>query len=383
MGRHLKLCIIAGERSGDLHGSTVVSHIKEAVPDAEIFGMGGKRMKEAGVEVIHDMTEIAVVGFLEVLKNFGTFRSIFYDLLRVVDERKPDAVILIDLPGFNLRFGPRVKELDVPVIYYISPQTWAWGKRRIKKMKRFIDKFYVILPFEVEFYRREGIEAEFVGHPLVDVLKAEYSREEYRNLLGIGKEEKLVALLPGSREHEIERILPLMIETARQIRRNVPDTKFVVPAASEYLKKTALEMICRFDMEMDVRTGNVYDIMNASDAAVVSSGTATLEMGWFGVPFVLVYRMAFLSYFIARCVAKVDRIGLLNILAGRTIATEYIQRDARPENVADEIIRFLLNEEAADQKRRELLHVRKLLGRGGAAKRVADGIIEFVNSRRR
>ncbi len=379
----MKLCMIAGERSGDLHGSTVAAHIKKQAPDTEIFGMGGARMREAGVEVIHDMTEIAVVGFLEVLKNLGTFRSIFHDLLRVVEERKPDAVILIDLPGFNLRFGPRVKSLGIPVIYYISPQTWAWGSRRVKKMRKFIDKFFVILSFEVEFYRSEGIEVEFVGHPLVDVLKTEYAREEFRGMLGVREDEKLVALLPGSREHEIERILPLMAVVAKEIRRSVPNTRFVIPASSENLRKMALAIIARFDVEMDVRTGSVYDIMNASDAAVVSSGTATLEMGWFGVPFVLVYRMAFLSYIIARCVARVDKIGLLNILAGKTVATEYIQGNARPKKVAEEITRFLLDKNAAEQKRRELLHIRELLGAGGAAKRVAEGTIEFVDSRRR
>jgi len=374
--------MIAGERSGDLHGAMVASQIKSADPDAEIFGMGGARMREAGVEVIYDMTEIAVVGFLEVLKNLGTFRSIFHDLVRHVGERRPDAVILIDLPGFNLRFGPRVKKIGIPIVYYISPQTWAWGKWRIKKMREFIDKFYVILPFEVEFYRNEGIEVEYVGHPLVDVLKTEHSREEFRGKLGVGDGEKLVSMLPGSREQEIERILPLMITTAQRIRNEVPGTKFVVPAASEYLKDMVLSMISVSDVEMDVRTNNVYDIMNASDAAIVSSGTATLEMGWFGVPFVLVYRMSFLSYLMAKVVAKVDKIGLLNILAGKTIVTEYIQRDVRPGDVAEEITRYLIDEKVAEQKRSELLCVRDLLGESGAAKRVADGIIEFIHSRR-
>ena len=381
MGRHIKLCMIAGERSGDLHGAMVASQIKSAYPDVEIFGMGGARMREAGVEVIHDMTEIAVVGFLEVLRNLGTFRSIFHDLVRHVDERRPDAVILIDLPGFNLRFGPRVKKMGIPIVYYISPQTWAWGKWRTKKMREFIDKFYVILPFEVEFYRNEGIEVEYVGHPLVDVLRTDHSREEFRALLGVGDGEKLVSLLPGSREQEIERILPLMISTAQRIRHELPDTKFVVPAASEYLKDKVLSMTSASDVEMDVRTNNVYDIMNASDAAIVSSGTATLEMGWFGVPFVLVYRVSFLSYLMAKCVAKVDMIGLLNIMAGRTIVTEYVQRDARPGDVAEEITRYLIDEKAAEQKRRELLCVRDLLGESGAAKRVAEGIIAFVHSR--
>jgi lipid-A-disaccharide synthase len=382
MGSHLKLCIIAGEHSGDLHGSTVASKIRGKVPNAEIFGMGGARMRNAGVEIIHDMTEIAVVGFLEVLKNFRTFRRIFHDLLRIVKERKPDAVVLIDLPGFNLRFGPKIKALGIPVIYYISPQVWAWGKRRIKKMRQFIDKFFVILPFEVDFYRNEGIRAEFVGHPLIDVLKTKYEHNEFRKIIGINENEKLVALLPGSREQEVKRILPLMIDVAQIIRRSIPDARFIIPAASDNLNMMMHRMVSEYSIGIDVRTGDVYDIMNVADAAVVSSGTATLETAWFGVPFVLVYKMSSLSYFIAKRLAKVDRIGLVNILAGRDVATEYIQRQAIPEKIAAELLHFLQDKDAALEKRRELMRIRELLGGGGAAQRVADGIIEFARARR-
>lgn len=373
--------MIAGERSGDLHGSMVALKIRERIPDAEIFGMGGVRMKEAGVEVIHDMTEIAVVGFLEVLKHLHTFRGIFYDILSLVKERKPDAVILIDLPGFNLRFGPKVKALGIPVIYYISPQVWAWGKGRIKRMRKFIDKFFVILPFEADFYRNEGIEVEFVGHPLVDVLKTKYDRDDFRRKLGVREGEKLVALLPGSREQEVGRILPVMVNVAKEIRRCISGTKFVIPAASKNLTMLIHRIISEYSIDMDVYAGEVYDIMNSSDAAVVSSGTATLEMAWFGTPFVLVYKMSFFSYLVAKCVAKVDRIGLVNILIGKDTATEYIQRAAVPGKIANEIVRFLEDENAAQEKRRELLKVRHLLG-GGAAERVAEGIIDFVRSRR-
>jgi lipid-A-disaccharide synthase len=382
MQSHLKLCMIAGERSGDLHGSMVASKIRERIPQAEIFGMGGDRMRDAGVEVIHDMTEIAVVGFLEVLRHLRTFRSIFYDLLRVVKERKPDAVVLIDLPGFNLRFGPKIKALGIPVIYYISPQVWAWGKSRVRKMREFIDKIFVILPFEVDFYRREGIKAEFVGHPLVDVLKTKYERNEFRAKLGVHDGEKLVAFLPGSREQEVGRILPLMINIAKDIRNKVPNAKFIIPAASKTLTMTIHRIISQFSIDIDVCVGDVYDIMNSSDAAVVSSGTATLEMAWFGTPFVLIYKMSFLSYLIAKRVARVQKIGLVNILAGKDIITEYIQRAAVPDKIAEEIILFLQDENAAQEKRRELLIIRRLLGGGGAAQRVADGIIDFINSRR-
>ena len=381
MGRNLKICMIAGERSGDLHAAEVASQILKSSPSAEIFGMGGKRMRDAGVEIIHDMTEIAVVGFSEVLKHFADFRRVFHDLLDTIEKRRPDAVVLIDLPGFNLRLGPRVKALGIPVIYYISPQVWAWGKRRTRKMRTFIDRFFVILPFEVDFYKHEGIHAEFVGHPLIDVLQAACTPREYRTKLGLDDHAKLVALLPGSRKQEIERILPLMIESAKRIREHVPDSTFVIPAASDYLKQLIEDSLRGHDLQMLVRTGETYDILNSADAAVVSSGTATLEAGWFGVPFVLVYRMSLPSYLIARSVARIDRIGLLNILAGETIATEYIQGNAKPGVIADEICRFLTDEELARKKREDLLRIRGLLGTGGAARRVADGIIEFINTK--
>lgn len=375
----MKLCIIAGEHSGDIHGSMLAKKIKEMAPDIELFGIGGMRMQEAGVEIIHDMTEFAVVGFSEVIRHLRKFRKIFKEILFHIKIRKPDAVILIDLPGFNLRLGPKIKELGIPVLFYISPQVWAWGKSRIKSMRRFINKLFVIFPFEEEFFKKEGIDVEFVGHPIVDIVKTRYSRQEYRKIMGIRDNEKLIALLPGSREQEVVRILPILLKTAYKIREKLFDTRFIIPAASSYLYDLIHDIISGKNFHIGICIGDVYDVLNSSDAAIVSSGTATLEAAWLGTPFVIVYKMSSLSYFIARCLAKVKSAGIVNILAGREIVREYIQGDAKPSKIAEEIIKYITDENVAREKKEEYLKIRGLLGTGNAAQRVAEEVVKFLS----
>ncbi len=376
-----KILIIAGERSGDLHGSEIVKILKGKTPGIEFFGIGGEKMRRHGVETLYDLSDIAVVGFFEVFKNFRRFRTAFHSLLKIAAERHPDVAILIDLPGFNLRFGPKLKELGIPVIYYISPQVWAWGRNRLQKMRLFVDKMLVIFPFEVDLYKQVGIDVHFVGHPLIDRLKVNLTAKQFRERFDIKNSEKIISILPGSREHEINRNLPAMIQSARLIRKKFPGARFFLPAASEKLKNVAQKLIDKSNLRIDTLQHSVYDAMNASDAAIVSSGTATLETGYFGTPLVILYKMSPLSYLIAKRLVTIPNVGLINIVAEKKIVPEYIQRNAKPEKIASKIIEFLTDKELSDATRSELLEARNKLGPPGASARAADAIVKFLDTK--
>jgi lipid-A-disaccharide synthase len=372
------ILIVAGEHSGDLRGAELVSALTAREPALVCFGLGGERMRRAGVELVHDITEIAVTGFAEVLRNLPRFRRVLRDVVRAARERRPAAAVLIDFPGFNLKLAKKLKALGVPVVYYISPQVWAWLPGRVKKMARCVEKMIVIFPFEEAFYREAGIDVEFVGHPLVDVLKPDVAPEAFRAQLGLAADQKLVAILPGSRRNEVAHNWPVMRGAAERIAteieaRGLPAPRFVVPLAAPGLR--GLVDVRGASADISLLDGRAYDVIHAADAAIVCSGSATLETGCAGTPLVVMYRTSALTFWIARRLVRVEHIGMINILAGERVAPEYIQRAARPEPIARDIVRFLTDEAHAAATRAKLLAARTKLGPPGAAGRAARAVL--------
>ena len=374
-----ELLIVAGEHSGDVRGAELVTALGALDGDLAVFGLGGERMRAAGVELVHDITEIAVTGFAEVLRGLPRFRRVYRDVVRAARARRPAAAILIDFPGFNLKLARTMRALGVPVIYYISPQVWAWLPGRARRMARCVDKMIVIFPFEEAIYRRAGVEVEFVGHPLVDVLKPTVPPAEFRARHGVPDDAKIVALLPGSRQNEVGRNWPVMRGAADLIATQVVHTRFFVPLASPSLRD--LVTLEGRGADIAVLDGQAYDVIHAADAAIVCSGSATLETGCAGTPLVVMYRTSALTYLIARRLVRVEHIGMINILAGERVAPEYIQRAAKPEPIARDIVRFLTDEAHAAATREKLLAARAKLGPPGAADRAARAVLNFLARR--
>lgn len=345
----MEIAIVAGEVSGDIQGGRLV---KELGPGIKIWGIGGRHMRGAGVELVCDITELAVVGFWEVLKNYRRIRNVFYRILKEIETRRPAAIVLVDYPGFNLRLARKVKPLGIPLIYYISPQVWAWGKGRIKQIRELVDKMIVIFPFEKGLYEKEGVPVEFVGHPVVDVLSNRASRrDEFRKELGVKPGERLIGILPGSRSQEIKRHLPVFLKAVKRIK----NIKFVIGA---------------------VNVDRAYDIMEASDLILTSSGTATLETACFGTPMIVIYKLNWLTYFFIRQMISIPYIAMVNVIAGKRIVPEFVQSKATAKNVAKEAVRIL---EDSSIMREELSQVKQKLGDPGAVKRAARIICEAIS----
>ncbi len=294
----------------------------------------------------------------------------------LLESRRPDVVVLIDYPGFNLRFARRVRQRGIPVLYYISPQVWAWNMRRVKKMKRCVDRMKVVFPFEVDIYRNEGIDVEFVGHPLVESLKAPCLKEEFFRRHGLDPRKRLLGLFPGSRMQEIENILPVMLDAAEEIRRT-HDVQVAVGIAPN-LGADSVRPFLRAYPAVAALEHATYDLMRWADAAIVTSGTATLETGWFGTPMAVVYKTSPVTYFIGRLLVDVPYIGLVNIVAGKKIVPEFIQRDLTSGHLVDAIAKILDDPGYADSVRRELRVIREKLGGPGASARVVDGILALA-----
>jgi lipid-A-disaccharide synthase len=368
-----RVMLIAGEPSGDLHGAGLVRELKRKRPDLEVYGIGGDGMARAGIELLYHIRQLSFMGFAEVLKHLPTVRSVGKALEDVIVRRKPDVLVLIDYPGFNLRFARRAKARGIRIFYYISPQVWAWGKRRVTQMKGLIDKMFVVFPFEVEIYRRAGIEVEFVGHPLLEAIGDLRIADGFRERFGISKEKKLLGLLPGSRVQEVEKILPTMALAAATLQREF-NCEVAIGMAPN-LQEDLYHQIVSLHQGFHLVSGATYDLMRNADLAFVTSGTATLETACFGTPMIVVYRTSLATYLIGRALITLKTIGLVNIVAGRQIVPELIQGKMTRRNLVKEARRVLLDATVAQQMRTELLAVREKLGTAGASARVADQVL--------
>lgn len=369
-----RVMMVAGEPSGDLHGAGVVRELKRRCPRSEVFGVGGDKMKDEGLEVVFPISRLSFMGFVEVVKHLSVVRELSSTLERLLDERRPDVVVLIDYPGFNLRFARTVKRRGIKVLYYISPQVWAWHKSRIKTMRRLVDRMKVVFPFEVEMYRREGIDVEFVGHPLAEHIGAQSTRDAFYRTHGFDPAKKLLALLPGSRRQEIDTIFPTMLRVAQRLREH-HDVHVAVGVAPNLGSEAYRRMAG--DGAVHLIEHATYEVMAHADTAIVTSGTATLETGWFGTPMMVVYKTSPLTYAIGRALVGVPYIGLVNIVAGKKIVPEFVQHEMNETNLVREAERQLSDAAYARRLRDELAVIKSLLGPPGASARVADGIIEL------
>jgi len=366
----IPIFISAGDPSGDIAGSNLIRSLQLREKNIKFLGLGGKAMRELGQEQIVGPDKLAVLGFWEVALKYLFFRKLMLETVSLIEKEKPKAIILIDYPGFNLRLAERIKRLHIPIIYYISPQIWAWGEGRIKQIAKLVDMMLLILPFEKDIYDKAGVKNQFVGHYLLDDIDCKYIKAPY----DINSHQ--IALLPGSRPQEVERMMAVLIKTADILHRD-KKWRFVVAGVkgkidySKYLAGT--------DAPIEIVKGRTRDIIASSRLVITSSGTATLEIGIIGRPMVVIYKTGWITYMLARCLVKLDKIALINITAGKKIVPELIQAKATPENIAGEAQRILNDHELSQQIVRELSIASDLLGPPGASQKAAEIIRGYVN----
>jgi lipid-A-disaccharide synthase len=365
--------MIAGETSGDLHGAGVARSLRARRPEIDLYGIGGDAMQREGVELIFHCSRLSFMGFLEVVKNLPTVLRVERTLLRLLKERRPDIVLCIDYPGFNLRFARKAKARGIKVLYYISPQVWAWNRKRVKTIKEVVDRIKVVFPFEVEIYRAEGVDAEFVGHPIVERIGASCIRQAFFQRNRLDPSQKLLGLFPGSRRQEVDRILPLMLQAAEELRSGRP-LQIAIGVAPN-LGADLIRSHIPGDAHVTLVENATYDLMQYSDAAIVTSGTATLETGWFGTPMVVVYKTSGTSFLLGRLLVDVPYIGLVNIVAGRKVVPELVQGEMTRENLVQEVAPLLDDPARGNAMRRELAVIKSKLGGPGASDKVALAVI--------
>jgi len=369
---HKRIMIVAGEASGDLHGGNLVRAMQEKGQGLSFYGVGGERMKSAGVDLYADAADMAVVGLTEAVFKLPALLRVMRHLKASFKTERPDLVILIDYPDFNLPLARAAKRRGIPVLYYISPQVWAWRKGRIATIKKKVDRMAVILPFEEAFYRKAGVDVTFVGHPLLDEVRKKYSRQEALNRFGLRDDATTVGILPGSRRSEVARILPEMLRACSILEGKISPVQFVLPLAGTLAPDFVRNILRQFPVAVNVIRDGVYDVVAVADAAMVASGTASLETALLEIPMVVVYKVSALSYAVGRRFIRVDHICLPNIIAGRRVVPELIQDEATPERIASEIRELVVGRGKAMEMKAALAEIRKKLGAPGASRRTAE-----------
>lgn len=378
----MQLLIVAGEASGDKHGANLVRAMRAERPDIEweVFGAGGGDMREAGVDLIADVRELAIMGALEVGRALGKFLNVFRQLCDAARTRRPDLVILIDWPEFNLRLAKKLHRDGHRVVYYISPQIWAWRSYRIHAIKRHIERMLVILPFEADYYAHRGVDVDYVGHPLLDSVKVTAPSAEFRNRHGLDAARPVVAMLPGSRHSEVKYILPPFLDAAKFLSRKRPELQFLLALAPTIARD---DLIGELPDSVKPVYGDTYNAVAAADLAVVASGTATLETAILGTPLIVVYRASALNWLLFRPLINVPYVGLPNLIAERKIAPELLQDQLNSGRLAQEITDLLDDRSRLNEQRLALSEVRCRLGEPNASVRAARRIIELLEERTR
>ena len=377
-----RIMIVAGEASGDMHGARLIAALKEQAPGAQICGIGGPELTRQGVEILYDASQLAVVGIVEVISHFRFIREAMRALEKRLREQPPDLLILIDYPDFNLILAKKAKRLGIPVFYYISPQVWAWRSGRVKTIKKLVDRMGVILPFEQEFYRKFGMNVDFVGHPLMDAVQPTRSREDFLHSLGIAPESTVIGILPGSRKREIAGMLPVFLAAAKRMQEQMrPKPVFVLPLAPTLSEEDLLANgLADAGVEVRVVRENRYDLMGACSAVMAASGTVSLELAILNVPMVISYRVSPLTYFLGRRLIKVQYASLVNLVADREVVPELLQDEAVPEKIADATMRLIENQAERTRMLAGLAEVRERLGGPGASERSARLALNLARS---
>lgn len=370
------IMIIAGEASGDVHGAKLAHSIKNRSRDIFLFGVGGIAMKTQGVQILVDIKTLSVMGITEVLAKLPSIYRAMTIVKKALNRLKPNLLILIDFPDFNFHVAAAAKKLGIPVLYYISPQIWAWRQNRVHKIKRLVDHMAVILPFEAAFYRKHRVPVTFVGHPLLDGNMPAPDRLPAATHM----EEPVIGLIPGSREKEVTTLLPVMLQAAAIIKRTLPTSQFLVSCAESIHTDLVLTIVSQYAsaFEIEIVKGSIGKVFKQSRMVIAASGTVTLEAALFGMPTVIIYKVSPLSYWIGKRLIKVKHIGIANLIANKELQPELIQDDASPQGIADTVIATISDPERLKHIGNELLRIRDLLGGAGASDRVAGIALDLI-----
>jgi len=383
----LRIMIIAGEASGELHGAGVVAALKASRPGIDLFGIGGDRMEQAGCELVYHIERFSVMGITEVVRHLPFVRRALHRLDGLLESRRPDVLILIDYPDFNLRLARKARSRGIPVLYYVSPQVWAWRPRRIHTIVKLVDCMAVVFPFEVDLYEKAGGKVAFVGHPLLEVLESRQTRAGFCADAGLDPDRMIVGMLPGSRNMEVGSMLPAMVGTLKKVQRDLPGVQGVIGLAPTVSRSDlAAHLAGKARLEDDASSvpvveNSTYEVMNHADLLLVASGTATLESACFGTPLLVLYRMSRLSWWIARRLVNIPDIGLVNVVAGRRIAPEFLQDEVDPKVLSPVVMDLLREPEKRRAMTRELREVRERLGSPGASSRVAELALNLADGK--
>lgn len=375
-----RVVIVAGEASGDAHAGRMIKALKNQRPDIQVSGIGGDALREAGAEIFTDFSELAVMGLVEVLKRYRQIKAIFNQLVERLSKDKPDLLILVDYPGFNLKLAKKAHKLGIPVLYYISPKVWAWRPGRVKTIRRYVDHMAVLFPFEQTLYEDAGVPVSCVGHPLVDAVKSELTSSEAKRQLNINPEHRVLGLFPGSRRSEVESLLPVMLQTAERIHQRHMDLEVLLPLAPGLDMAFLQPMLSQSKLDIKVVKGDFYDVTRSCDAIVAASGTVTLEIALMGVPHLLVYRVAPMSYRILKRLVKIPYVGLCNIVTGQNIITELLQDEVTVENLDKQLTELLTNPQAKNRAEKIRQQVLEALGPAGGADNAAQLIVNVLET---
>jgi lipid-A-disaccharide synthase len=363
--------LVIGEASGDIHGAQLAEALLRRDPGLSLFGVAGERLHRLPFEALINVSSLSGMGFVELAGNLKNIWAAYHVLRRALRERRPDLLVLIDFPDFNLRLAKYAKRLGIPVLYYVSPQIWAWRKGRVRQIARWVDRMAVVFPFEESFYKNYGVNVTFVGHPLLDSVRSGEPRDAALAKWGFDPKKPVIALLPGSRRREVAYHLPVMVQAAAALRRS-RDVQFLCVRAST-VERSALESDCKLGgVDIRVVEQSRYEAVNAADLVWTASGTATLEAALLLKPMIIVYRLSWLTYWLARLLVRVEHIGMANLIAGERVVPELIQADLTPERIIRETRRILDDPEARLLIVEKLSKVKDKLGSSGAAGRVAD-----------
>jgi len=373
------LLMIVGDKSADLYGAKLVQELKKINPSIKIVGTGGEKMREEGVELLYDVKDMSVIGLWEALSKLSLMKRVRRDILNLIEMNAVKAAVLIDFPGFNIHIASEIQKKNIPVIYYISPQVWAWRAGRVNKIAKRVNKMLVILPFEVEIYSKAGVDVKFVGHPLFDIIKEESDREKLCSDFGLNPSKPIIGILPGSRDKEVRFLLPPMLEAALLIKQKILESQFILPRAKEVDDTYINELVREKGIDVKVIDGNSYRVMQIADISIVCSGTATLEAAILGTPLIITYRLSKLTEILGRKMLKVKHWGLVNILAGKEIVPELEQEEVNAVNISAHCVSILRSKQKRDSIKMKLSEVVSTLGGKGASQAAAKEIAEFLN----
>lgn len=368
----------AGESSGEQHAANMFLELKKQYPDIKGIGMGGVKMARAGIDICYDSANIGVIGVVEVLKHYGEIRRALKMMQQLLDKERPDLLVCVDYKEFNFKLAKYAKRIGIKVLFYVSPQVWAWRPGRVKAYGEVIDMMAVIFPFETAYYDAENVPVRYVGHPSVDKVHPLHSKAEDLVSYKLNQKNPIVGLLPGSRANEIKRMLPVMLAAAEQLQVSFPGIQFVLPQADSISDALLQAYLKSSSINVTVVKNQPYDVIQCCDAVMTTSGTATLEISLLTVPMVIVYKLAPITYWLGRWLVNIPFIGLPNIVAGKAIVKELIQHEANPEKLAAEVQRILSDDQYAAQMRENLSRVKQQLGQGGGSKAMAELALEML-----